>query len=191
MNNIKKLIDFMFEITKAETKASAFNNLESNKDNKIIVTNEMIFEGDNKEIIEAQTLYSLNRYAMNLIRGEYILTGSKGKQKFKTPLFYTDIKLERNGDKIEVIEQSERTLNIGAISCLVGESDELIENTIENLMQCEEVENFEKIFNALIPLDENLKIENQTAIILAKMPDATLTTLNELKELSKIYESEI
>ena len=187
-SNVKKLVNFMYGITKAETKASAFNNLESCKDNKILITDKTVFEGDDKEVIELQTLHALNQYSMNLIKGEYILIGSKGKQKFKTPLFYTDIKLQRNGDKIEVIEEGERTLNIGAVSCVVGENESLIETTIENLMQCEEIENFEEIFRALIPLDENLRIEKQTALILAKLPDSTMTILNELKELSKIYE---
>ena len=118
-SNVKKLTLYCLDCVKATGKASGFNNLKSNKENKIIITNDIDFEADNKEIIEVMTLQTLNKSTMSIIKGGLFLEGQKGKDKFYSPLLYCEAELKRTGDKIELLADDEMSINVGLISSLL------------------------------------------------------------------------
>lgn len=182
---IKKISNYMYDCVREAFKSSAFHNLKSNKANKIVVTNATEWAGDDKGIIEVMTKAALNKATMNLIYGEMFLAGERGKQKFYTPLIYSDCELKRAGGAIVAEVNEEKTLNIGAISCLLGDNAEEVENIIEQLMEVP-INDFETVLKGLVNLD-GLEIVKQKAVILAKLPDATSGLLNELKQISELY----
>ena len=100
MNNIVKLTNYMHDCVRESLKISSFRNLKSCKDNKIIITDLDCFELDNKEIIDLMTLSKLNQSTMDLLQGQYILSGKRGKDVYYTPLLYANADFIRIGDKI-------------------------------------------------------------------------------------------
>ena len=186
---IKKLILYCLDCVKATGRASGFNNLKSNKDNKIIITNDIEFEADNKEIIEIMTLQALNKSTMSIIKGGLFLEGQKGKDKFYSPLLYCEAELKREGDKIILVyDENNISVNVGLISSLLENDSEKVENIISQLLEIENPEkiDFKKVLSGLINL-EGLTITNDNAIILAKMPENIAGLINELKTIAELY----
>ena len=79
MNNIKKLCLYQYDCLRQAIKSSSFNNLESNKDNKIILTDATEFDFDNSEIIDIMTRHALNQSTMSLLYSDLFIKGNKGK----------------------------------------------------------------------------------------------------------------
>ena len=187
-NNVKKLSLYCLDCVKATGRASGFNNLKSNKENKIIITDSTEFEADNKEIIEIMTLQALNKSTMSIIKGGLFLEGSRGKDKFYSPLLYSEAELIREGDKIKLLTDDEMSVNVGLISSLLENDSEKVENIISQLLEIESPEkiDFKKVLSGLINL-EGLTITNNNAVILAKMPDNICGLVNELKQIAELY----
>ena len=188
MNNIKKLTLYCLDCVKATGRASGFNNLKSNKENKIIVTDATEFEADNKDITEIMTLQALNKSTMSIIKGGLFLEGQKGKDKFYSPLLYSEAELVREGDKIKLVCDDEVSVNIGLISSLLENDSEKVENIISQLLEIENPEkiDFKKVLSGLINID-GFEIKEQNAVILAKMPENIAGLINELKQISELY----
>lgn len=188
MNNIKKLLLYSLDCVKATGRASGFNNLKSKKENKIIITDANEFESDNKEIIEMMTLQALNKSTMSIIKGGLFLEGQRGKDKFYSPLLYSEAELKRNGDKIELLTDDEMSVNVGLISSLLENDSEKVENIISQLLEIENPEkiDFKKVLSGLINLD-GFEIKEENAVILAKMPENIAGLINELKTIAELY----
>lgn len=188
-NNVKKLTLYCLDCAKATGRASGFNNLKSNKENKIIITDLTEFEADNKEIIEIMTLQALNKSTMSIIKGDLFLEGQRGKDKFYSPLLYCEAELIREGDKIRLVCDDEgMSVNVGLISSLLDNDSEKVENIISQLLEIESPEkiDFKKVLSGLINL-EGLTIKEQNAVILAKMPENIAGLINELKTIAELY----
>ena len=184
-NNIVKLCNYMHDCVRESLKSSSFRNLKSCKDNKIIITDLDIFESDNKEIIDLMTLSKLNQSTMDLLQGQYILSGKRGKDVYFTPLLYCNAEFKRIGDKIKLETEEEKTLNIGAISSLLSNNEEEIELIISQLLEVETAD-FITVLKGLIDLD-GFEILDKKAVILAKLPEATAGVLRELQTISEYY----
>ena len=138
MNNIKKLLLYNLDCVKACGRSSAFNNLKSSKDNKIILTDLMEFEADNKEIIEIMTKWALNKSTMGIYKGSLMLEGVRGRERFYSPLIYCDAELIREGEKIRLnYDEDSMGVNVGLIAGLLENDSEIIENTINQLLEIE------------------------------------------------------
>lgn len=188
-SNIKKLVLYCLDCVKATGRANnSFNNLKSNKENKIIITDLTEFEADNKAIIEIMTLQALNKSTMSIIKGGLFLEGVKGKDKFYSPLLYSEAELKRTGDKIELLTDDEMSVNVGLISSLLENDADIVENTISQLLEIENPEkiDFKKVLSGLINL-EGFEIKEQNAVILAKMPENIAGLINELKTIAELY----
>ena len=187
-NNVKKLTLYCLDCVKATGRASGFNNLKSNKENKIIITDSTEFEADNKEITEIMTLQALNKSTMSIIKGGLFLEGQRGKDKFYSPLLYSEAELKRNGDKIELLTDEEMSVNVGLISSLLENDSEKVENIISQLLEIESPEkiDFKKVLSGLINLD-GFEIKEENAVILAKMPENIAGLINELKTIAELY----
>ena len=187
-NNVKKLTLYCLDCVKATGKASGFNNLKSNKENKIIITNATEFEADDKEIIEMMTLQALNKSTMSIIKGGLFLEGQRGKDKFYSPLLYSEAELIREGDKIKLVSDDEKSVNVGLISSLLENDSEKVENIISQLLEIEQPEkiDFKKVLSGLINLD-GFEIKEENAVILAKMPENIAGLINELKTIAELY----
>ena len=182
MNNIQKLCSYCLDCVKA-TRSTAFNNLKSSKDNKIIITSANEFAADNKDIIDIMTKQALNKSTMGIFKGMYIIEGIKNKNKYYAPLLYADAELIRNGDKITLdYDMDGFMLNVGLIASLLDNNEEKIENIISQLLEIENPEkiDFEKVLNGLINLD-GMTIKKDEAIILSKTPESVAGLINELK----------
>ena len=190
MNNIKKLTLYSLDCVKATGRANnGFNNLKSNKENKIIITDSTEFEADNKEIIEIMTLQALNKSTMSIIKGGLFLEGQKGKDNFYSPLLYCEAELTREGDKIKLIcEDDEMSINVGLISSLLDNDSEKVENIISQLLEIESPEkiDFKKVLSGLINLD-GFEIKEQNAVILARIPENLAGLISELKTIAELY----
>lgn len=188
-SNVKKLVLYCLDCVKATGKASGFNNIKSNKENKIIITDSTEFEADNKEIIEMMTLQALNKSTMSIIKGGLFLEGSRGKDKFYSPLLYSEAELIREGDKIKLVcADDEMSVNVGLISSLLENDSEKVENIISQLLEIENPEkiDFKKVLSGLINLD-GFEIKEENAVILAKMPENIAGLINELKMIAELY----
>lgn len=186
---IKKLCDYCIDCVKSAGRISGFNNLKSDKNNRIIITDATEFEADNKEVVEMMTLYALNRSTMNILRGCLFVEGVKGHNRYYSPLLYTEAELIREDDKIRLLyDEDNVTINIGLISSLLDSDIDIVENTINQLLDIENPEkiDFKKVINGLINL-EGLTIKDETAVILARLPESTAGLLNELKIISNEY----
>jgi hypothetical protein len=188
MNNIKKLVLYSLDCAKATGRTSGFNNLKSNKENKIIITNDIEFEADNKEITEIMTLQALNKSTMSIIKGGLFLEGQKGKDKFYSPLLYSEAELIREGDKIKLVCDDEMSVNVGLISSLLENDSEKVENIISQLLEIEQPEkiDFKKVLSGLINLD-GFEIKEQNAVILARIPENLAGLISELKTIAELY----
>ena len=188
MNNIKKLALYCLDCVKATGRASGFNNLKSNKENKIIISDSKVFESDNKEIIEIMTLQALNKSTMSIIKGGLFLEGQKNKDKFYSPLLYCEAELIRNGDKIELLTDDEMSVNVGLISSLLENDSEKVENIISQLLEIENPEkiDFKKVLSGLINLD-SFEIKEENAVILARIPENLAGLISELKTIAELY----
>lgn len=187
-SNVKKLVLYCMDCVKATGRASGFNNLKSNKENKIIITNANEFESDDKEIIEMMTLQALNKSTMSIINGGLFLEGSRGRDKFYSPLLYSEAELVREGDKIKLVADDDMSINVGLISSLLENDSDIVENTITQLLEIEQPEkiDFKKVLSGLINL-EGLTITNNNAVILAKMPENIAGMISELKQIAELY----
>lgn len=187
-SNVKKLVLYSLDCVKATGRSSGFNNLKSNKENKIIITDLTEFEADNKEITEIMTLQALNKSTMSIIKGGLFLEGQRGKDKFYSPLLYSEAELIREGDKIKLITDDEMSVNVGLISSLLENDSEKVENIISQLLEIENPEkiDFKKVLSGLINL-EGLTITNDNAVILARIPDNLAGLISELKQISELY----
>lgn len=184
-NNVKKLCNYMYDCTRQAIKSSGFNNLSSNKDNKIVITDLTEFQGDNKEIIELMTKHALNGQTMNLLFSDIFIKGEKGKNKFYSPLLYSEAKLYREGDKIKLEKEENQSLNLGIIANLCEGEEEEIQNIIEQLSNIEACDLL-TVMNGLLNM-EGMEIIKQNAIILAALPNSTAGLLSELKQISELY----
>ena len=188
-SNIKRLVLYCLDCVKATGRANnSFNNLKSNKENKIIITDSTEFEADNKEIIEIMTLQKLNKTTMAIIKGGLFLEGSRGKDKFYSPLLYSEAELIREDDKIKLITDDGMSVNVGLISSLLENDSEKIENIISQLLEIDNPEkiDFKKVLSGLINL-EGLAIKEQNAVILANIPNNTAGLIQELKQIADLY----
>lgn len=184
-NNIKKLCNYMYDCTRQAIKSSSFNNLTSNKENKIFLTDAVEFEGDNKEIIDLMTKHALNGQTMDLLHSEIFIKGEKGKNKFYSPLLYSEAKLYREGDKIKLEKEENQSLNIGIIANLCEGESEQVENIIEQLLDVDACD-LSTVMNGLLNMD-GIEIIKQNAIILAVLPNSTAGLLSELKKIAENY----
>ena len=188
-SNIKRLVLYCLDCVKATGRANnSFNNLKSNKENKIIITDSTEFEADNKEIIEIMTLQKLNKTTMAIIKGGLFLEGSRGRDKFYSPLLYSEAELIREDDKIKLITDDGMSVNVGLISSLLENDSEKIENIISQLLEIDNPEkiDFKKVLSGLINL-EGLAIKEQNAVILANIPNNTAGLIQELKQIADLY----
>lgn len=181
MSIINKICLYSYDIIREEFKSNSFKNLKSNKDNKII-----FIDGDkmpiNKEIMDVMQSYELNKGGLNLLYGSYFLEG----EKIFTPLIYQNLKLNVEGDTINLIVFDEKNLNVGAISSLLENDEEKIELIIQQLLDNLDNPNIDKLLASLVNM-QDVEIQRKNAVILAKLPNATAGLLEELKEISKKY----
>ena len=188
-NNIKKLTLYCLDCVKSTGKNAAFNNLRGNKENKVIITSDIEFESDNKDVIEIMTKYALNKTTMGIYRGGLILEGTKGKNKYYSPLLFTECELIREGDKIMLnYDDDNITVNVGLIASLLDNDTEIVENVINQLLSIENPQNidFKKVLSGLINLD-GLSIKDEHAVILARTPESIAGLVNELKTIAELY----
>lgn len=182
MELIKTLSNYMYDCIKEEFKSSTFRNLNSNKENRVIEADELIFAGDDADIIEIMTKAELNKTLLNLVYGELFLIGDKGKNVYYTPLIYSDCVLRREGAQIVADVSDDKTVNVGAISSLIlGDDSEQVENIINQLLDVN-VNDFETVLRGLVDLS-GLEIVDKRAVILAKIPEASAGLLSELKKI--------
>lgn len=183
--NVKKLCLYCADCVKSSNRA--FNNLKSNKDNKIIYTDDNEFKADNKAIIDIMTLAALNKSTMSIYKGFLFLEGEKGRNKFYSPLLYTPAELIREGEKI-ILQYDDICINIGLISSLLENDSDIVENVINQLMEIEEPAcvDFESILRGLINLD-GFEIKKENAIFLSKTAENVAGLINELKKISEYY----
>ena len=183
MSIINKICLYSYDIIREEFKSNSFKNLKSNKDNKII-----FIDGEkmpiNKEIMDIMQSYEINKGGLNLLYGSYFLEG----EKIFTPLIYQDLKLNVDGDAINLNISDEKNLNVGAISSLLESDEERIELIIQQLIDNIDNPNIDKLLASLVNM-QDVEIQRKNAIILAKLPNATAGLLEELKEISKIYDN--
>ena len=179
--NIKKLLQYQYECIRQSIKASSFNNLESNKENKILIIEGDIFKGDNKNIIDMMTKYALNKSNMSLLYSELFIKGNK----IYSPIVYCTAELIRENDKIILKKDENFELNVGVIANLCEGEEEKIENIMSQLLNVDCCD-LPTVMNGLLNM-EDIEIIKQRAIILAKMPDATAGLLNELKTIAELY----
>lgn len=203
MDNTKKLISYCLDCIKHTGRASGFNNLLSNKDNKIIILNDNAdnatdngggvyqFPADNKEIVQIMTKYALNKSTMSLLYGRLFLCGQiSANEKYYSPLLFADAELIRQGDNI-ILECNEDELNIntGLISSLLENDEDIIENVISQLIEIENPAHidFEKVLCGLIDFQRyRLEIKKQDALILAKTPESIAGLVNELRQIYEL-----
>ena len=181
MTLINKICLYSYDIIREEFKSNSFKNLKSNKDNKIIFVDgeKMLI---NKEIMDVMQSYELNKGGLNLLYGSYFLDG----EKIFTPLIYQDLKLNVDGDAVNLNISDEKNLNVGAISSLLESDEEKIELIIQQLIDNIENPNIDKLLASLVNM-QDVEIQRKNAVILAKLPNATAGLLDELKEISKKY----
>ena len=185
MNNTKKMLLYSLDCIKSTAKNSVFNNLKGSKENKIIITNATEFEADNKGIIEIMTKWALNKSTMAIYYGSLMLEGSK----VYSPLLYCEAELIREGDKIKLqYDDDSMGVNVGLISSLLDNDSDIIENTINQLLDIENPEkiDFKKVLGGLINMD-GLTIKEEKAIILSKVNESIAGLVNELKAISELY----
>ena len=189
MNNTKKLLLYSLDCIKATSKNTAFCNLKGNKENKFYYTNETVFDSDNKDIIEIMTKYALNKSTMGLYYGSLFLDGSKGKNKYYSPLLYYDAELIRENDKIRLVyDENNININISVISSLLENDEEIIEEIIRQLLEINEPQkiDFIKVLSGLIDLN-GFNIIDCNSIILTKTPESVAGLIDELKQLIELY----
>ena len=190
MNNTKKLCLYCLDCVKATGRASGFNNLKKNKENKVIITNSTEFDADNKAIIEMMTKQALNKSVMGIYAGYLMLQGVKGKEQFYSPLLYCEAELKRDNDgKIKLqYDENDLSVNVGLISSLLENDSDIIENTINQLLDIDEPcrIDFKKVLSGLINLD-GFEIKEEKAIILTRTPESVAGLINELKQISEYY----
>lgn len=182
---IKKLCSYMYDCVRQSIKSAAFNNLNSNKDNRVLIIKDDTFRGDDKDIIDIMTKAALNKSTMDLLYSDLFIKGARGKNKFYTPLLYSPAELSRVGNKIKLYTDGEATLNIGIIANLTDGEEEKIENVIRQLMDVSACD-LPTVMRGLLNLD-GVQIIKQKTIILARLPDSTAGLLNELKIISNEY----
>ena len=197
MDNTKKLISYCLDCIKHTGRASGFNNLLSNKENKIVILNDngtdnggcaYQFPADNKEIVQIMTKYALNQSTISLLCGRLFLCGQiSANQKYYSPLLYADAELIRQGDNIILdCNEDEFNINAGLISSLLDNDEDVIENVINQLIEIENPAHidFEKVLCGLIDFQRyGLEIKRQSALILAKTPESIAGLVNELKQI--------
>ena len=189
MNNIKKLSLYCLDCVKACGRSSAFNNLKNGKENKIIITSDIEFDADNKEINEIMTKYALNKSTMGIFKGCLMLEGERKKERFYSPLLYCEAELIREGDKIRLeYDEDNMGVNVCLIAALLENDADIVENTINELLNIENLcqIDFKKVLSGLINLND-LEIKEENAIILAKTPESIAGLVNELKVISERY----
>ena len=190
MNNIKKLCLYSLDCIKSTSKNSDFTDLKRSKENKVIITDLTEFEADNKDIIDIMTKYALNRSIMGIYAGKLMLIGERGKNRFYSPLLYTEAELVRNGDKVELNHDNDYCINVSLISSLLTDNDsEIVENTIDQLLSIDgdlTKIDFKKVLSGLINLD-GMIIKDENALILAKTPESVAGVINELRQIADIY----
>ena len=185
--NVKKLCLYCADCVKSSNRA--FNNLKSNKDNKIIYTNDNEFAADDKKIIDMMTIAALNKSTMGIYRGSLFLEGEKGRNNYYSPLLYTPVELIREGEKIILQYDNDNIcINIGLISSLLENDSDIVENVINQLMEIDEPASvdFESILRGLINLD-GFEIKKENALFLAKTPENVAGLINELKKINEYY----
>lgn len=187
-NNIKKLCGYMADSIRECLKSSSFRNLNSCKDNRVIITNETEFLSDNKDVIEVQTLYKLNSATLDLLYAEKFLTGKFKNDVYYTPLIYCNCQIIREDDKLKLeIDNENKSINISALTNLISGNEEQIESVVEDIMSIDNIElNIEKVLEGLINLD-GLKIEDKKGIVLARIPDASASMIKELRQIAEMY----
>lgn len=184
--DIKKLASYCLDCVKYSGRGGAFNNL---KNAKMYITNSDMFKADDKKINEIMMAYALNQGTMSLIYGRLFLEGQQGKSSYYSPLLYTECRLERDGDIIRLKKDENFTINVGLIACLLDKDADIIEASMEQLLNIEEPEkiDFKAVLKGIIPDFKGLKITDKNAVILAKMPESTAGLIAELKEIIKNY----
>lgn len=189
-SNIKKLTLYCIDCIKACGRSSAFNNLRSNKDNKILITSETSWASDCKEVIEIMTLAALNKSTMSIIKGALMAEGVIKKEKFYSPLLYCEAELKRDGYKIRLEYDNDNIeINYSLLSSLLDNDSEIVENVVNQLMEIENPEqiDFISVLKGLMPNINGLTIKKENAVILAKSPESVAGLINELKQISEIY----
>lgn len=189
-NNVKKLCGYMAECVKFQGKTNnAFNNLKSNKDNKIIITDKTTWASDDREITELMTLAQLNKNTMSLTYCDMFLIGNKSRQDYYAPILYTDAELKRDGDIIRLdYDETCMSVNIGMLSSLLCNELLEVENIINQILEINEPQkiDFISVLRGLIPEIDNMEIKKQKAIVLAKTPDNIQGLLSELKQIEQM-----
>ena len=118
-----------------------------------------------------------------------ILEGTKGKEKYYSPLLYCPAELVRNNDRIILkYDIDEISINVGLIASLLENNEDYIENIINQLIEIERPEqiDFKKVLLGLINLDE-ITIKDETAIILARTPESIAGLVAELRTIADSY----
>lgn len=187
---IKKLCNYMIDCVKYQGRSNtAFNNLKSNKNNKIVFTPEKVFNGDDKRIVELLTAAQLNKDTMSILYCDMFLIGKNGKNEYFAPVLYADANLIRAGDKIVLETDGEMIVNIGMLASLFENELSEVENIINQILEIENPEkiDFEKVLRGLIPGLEKMTIRKDNALILAKTPDNIAGILTELKKIAEKY----
>lgn len=182
---ITQLAKYCYDCIREEFKSSSFRNLDSDKNNLLFFTNKLSWQADNQEVLEIAMKYELNKTDRALIYGTKFLSGTKGKNKYFTPLVYQNLTIENHGAKLVGHLDNELILNVGAISSLLSEDEEQASMIISQLMEVVNEDVFEKVLTNLVNL-EDFTIDNKSsAVILAKLPDASAGLLNELEKIAE------
>ena len=181
---ITQLAKYCYDCIREEFKSSSFRNLDSDKNNLLYLTNKLTWQADNQQVLDIAMKYELNKTDRALIYGSKFLTGTKGKNKYFTPLVYQNLTIENQGAKLVGSLDNEKILNVGAISSLLSEDEEQASMIISQLMEVINKDIFDKVLTNLVNL-ENFSIDNKnSAIILTKLPDASAGLLNELEQIA-------
>lgn len=187
MNNIKKLASYCLDCIKSTGRNDNFLNLKS-KENKIFVTNDNIFEADNKSIIKIMNELEQNKTVMSLYTSKLMLCGCYKNKIYYTPILYNYAELKRTNDKIELIQDEETIINFSLLASLLDEEEEIIEKVTSDLLEIENLEkvDFKKILAGLINI-EKLEIKEEKTIILSKTAENIAGLMNELKQIINFY----
>lgn len=189
--DIKKLTSYCLDCVKYSGRCGAFNNLNSNNSNIVysLYSDISEFEASDKKINEIMMSYALNKGTMTLLLGKLFLKGTLNKKtQLYSPLLYTGCMLTREGDIIKLTHDNDFIINVGLIACLLDKDTDIIEASIEQLLNIEEPEkiDFKSVLTGIIPDMKEVEIIDKSAVILAKMPESTAGLIAELKEIVKL-----
>lgn len=176
MDKLKKLINYNYDCVREILKSSSFLKLKPEQIYKLS-ENDYISVND-KNFNKILTEYKKNKSVYNLLIGKDFIKTESG---IYTPLIYADIEFIQNDDKYIINVLNDYELNINLLVNILDDSESGF--IIETLLKVNENEKKADVLKSFI----DVEILSESAVILAKLPEATAGILNELKKISVKY----